>query len=59
MTPEELKQYLKEHRLTQVKAAKKLGFCRQSISKYLSGKTAIPKKLSLLIWKKQNTTLSK
>lgn len=61
MKPEILKKYLERHGLTSLyDAEEKLGFCRQSLSKYLSGKQPIPKKLQLIICKdQQNTTPTK
>ena len=54
MTPDKLKDYLESKGLTNLKmAAKELGFCRQSLSKYLSGDKPIPKKLELMICKSQ------
>lgn len=63
MTPDDLKHYLERQGLTNLKmAAKELGFCRQSLSKYLSGEKPIPKKLELQICKSQqdqNSTQTK
>lgn len=63
MTPEELKNYLERRGLTNLYLAEEeLGFCRQSLAKYLAGKSPIPKKLQLIICKSQqdqNSTQTK
>ena len=46
MSPQELKNYLEKRGLLSLyDAEKELGFCQQSLSKYLAGKRPIPKKL--------------
>ena len=46
MSPQELKNYLEKRGLLSLyDAEKELGFCRQSLSKYLAGKRPIPEKI--------------
>ena len=63
MSPQELKNYLEKRGLANLYLAEEeLGFCRQSLSKYLAGKSPIPKKLQLIICKSQqdqNSTQTK
>ena len=63
MDPAKLKEYLERMGLTNLyTAAEELGFCRQSLAKYLAGKSPIPKKLQLIICKSQqdqNSTQTK
>jgi len=60
MTPEELKNYLEKRGLLSLyDAEKELGFCRQSLAKYLSAKRPIPKKLQLITCKSQDSTQTK
>ena len=63
MSPQELKNYLEKRGLLSLyDAEKELGFCRQSLAKYLAGKSPIPKKLQLIICKSQqdqNSTQTK
>jgi hypothetical protein len=59
MDPAKLKEYLERRGLANLYLAEKeLGFCRQSLAKYLSGKRPIPKKLEN-ICKNQNLTQTK
>jgi len=52
MKPEVLKNYLKENSISNLyEAEKRLGYCRQSLAKYLAGTAPIPKKLKLIICK--------
>lgn len=43
MTPQELREYLTRHELTQAELARQLGVSRNTIAYYLSGKWPIPR----------------